>query len=69
MDPAYGNNAAPRGGITELGETDVTGILPTTTIWRPGETALPPDRPPKWLRRDEAHQPVSAKMLGCWPWN
>jgi SRSO17 transposase len=68
MDPAYGNNAALRAGVAELGEAYVAGILPTTAMWRPGETALPPawsghGRPPKWLRRDDAHQPVSAKTL------
>ena len=69
MDPAYGNNSALRAGISELGQPYVAGILPTTAVWRPGETALPPPawsgrgRPPKWLHRDEAHQPVSAKQL------
>jgi len=69
MDPAYGNNGALRAGITELGQPYVAGILPTTAVWRPGEEALPPapssgpGRPAKWLRRDEAHQPVSAKAL------
>jgi SRSO17 transposase len=38
-------------------------------VWRPGEAALPPTprtgrgRPGKRLRRDAAHQPVSAKTL------
>ena len=69
MDPAYGNNTALRAGVTELGEAYVAGILPTTAIWRPGEAALPPPawsghgRPPKLPRRDDAHQPVSAKTL------
>ena len=69
MDPAYGNNSALRAGISELGQPYVAGILPTTAVRRPGETALPPPawsgrgRPPKRLHRDEAHQPVSAKQL------
>ena len=69
MDPAYGNNGALRAGIRELGQPYVAGILPTTAVWQPGEAALPPapwsgrGRPPKRLRRDEAHQPVSAKQL------
>ena len=69
MDPAYGNNAALRAGISELGQPYVAGILPTTAVWRPGEAALPAPawsgrgRPPSRLQRDEVHQPVSAKAL------
>ena len=69
MDPAYGNNAALRAGIRELGQPYVAGIQPTTAVWQPGEAALLPapwsgrGRRPKRLRRDEAHQPVSAKQL------
>jgi SRSO17 transposase len=69
MDPAYGNDGKLRAGISELGLTYVAGILPTTTVWRPGEAPLPPapgsgrGRPGKRLRRDETHQPVSAKAL------
>jgi SRSO17 transposase len=69
MDPAYGNNSKLRAGISELGLTYVAGILPTTMVWRPGEAPLPPasragrGRPGTRLRRDETHQPVSAKTL------
>ena len=42
----------------------------TTTVWRPGTAPLAPDgrragrgRPATRLRRDDAHQPVSAKAL------
>lgn len=70
MDPAYGNDSKLRAGLTELGVTYAAGILPTTTVWRPGEAPLPPapkkpgrGRPGKRLRRDEKHQPVSAKTL------
>lgn len=69
MDPAYGNDSKLRAGISELGLPYVAGILPTTMVWRPGEAPLPPasrsgrGRPGKWLRRDETHQPVSAKTL------
>ncbi len=69
MDPAYGNDSKLRAGISKLGLTYVAGILPTTMVWRPGETPLPPasragrGRPGKRLRRDETHRPVSAKTL------
>jgi SRSO17 transposase len=69
MDPGYGNNSKLRAGITELGLTYVAGILPTTLVWRPGETPLPPapragrGRRATRLRRDATHQPVSAKAL------
>jgi SRSO17 transposase len=69
MDPAYGNDSKLRAGISELGLSYVAGILPTTMVWRPGEAALPPapragrGRPGTRLRRDETHQPVSAKTL------
>jgi SRSO17 transposase len=69
MDPAYGNDSKLRAGISELGLPYAAGILPTTTVWRPGEAPLPPPprsgrgRPAKRLRRDETHRPVPAKTL------
>jgi SRSO17 transposase len=69
MDPAYGNDSKLRAEIGGLGLSYAAGILPTTMVWRPGETPLPPaaksgrGRPAKRLQRDEAHQPVSAKAL------
>ena len=69
MDPAYGNDSKLRAGISELGLTYVAGIMSTTMVWRPGEAPLPAasrsgrGRPGKRLRRDETHQPVSAKTL------
>ena len=69
MDPAYGGDGKLRGGISELGLSYVAGILPTTTVWRPGEAPLPPmpwsrrGRRPTRLRRDATHQPVSVKAL------
>jgi SRSO17 transposase len=68
-DPAYGNDSKFRAGITELGLPYAVGVLPTTTVWRPGEAPMSPaphsgrGRPAKRLRRDEAHQPVSVKAL------
>lgn len=70
MDPAYGNDSKLRAGLTELGVSYAAGILPTTTVWRPGEAPLPPapkksgrGRPATRLRRDETHQPVTVKAL------
>ena len=71
MDPAYGADSKLRAGISELGLTYVAGILPTTMVWRPNEAPLPP-MPEAGrgqglrrhrMRRDETHQPVSAKTL------
>lgn len=69
IDPGYGNDSKLRAGITELGLTYSAGILPATTVWRPGEAPLPPaphmgrGRPGKRMRRDDTHQPISAKAL------
>ena len=68
-DPAYGNDGKFRAGITELGLPYAVGIMPSTTVWRPGEAPLPPARKSgrgrraTRLRRDETHQPVSVKAL------
>ena len=68
-DPAYGNDSNFRAGIAELGLPYAVGILPSTTVWRPGEAPLLPaphsgrGRPANRLRRDETHRPVSAKTL------
>jgi len=68
-DPAYGNDSNFRSGITQLGLPYALGVQPGTIVWRPGEVPLPPSqwsgrgRPPKRLRRDEIHRPVSVKTL------
>ena len=68
-DAAYGNDSQFREGLTELGLTYVVGIQGSTTVWRPGEAPLPVKRwkglgrPPKLLRRDKRHQPISVKQL------
>jgi SRSO17 transposase len=36
-DPAYGNDSKFRAGIAELGLPYAVGIMPSTTVWRPGE--------------------------------
>ena len=63
------NNSALRADITALGLTYVAGILSTTTVWAQGAQPLPVKpwsgrgRPPKLMRRDGAHRPVSVKTL------
>jgi SRSO17 transposase len=69
LDAGYGNNSELRADITALGLTYVAGILSNTTVWPPGTGPLPPKswsgrgRPPKRLRFDGQHQPVSVKEL------
>jgi SRSO17 transposase len=69
LDAGYGNNSALRAGITALGLTYVAGILSNTTVWAPGSGPLPAKkwsgrgRPPKLLRRNAKHRPVSVKQL------
>ncbi len=68
-DAAYGNDTKFRGGLTELGLQYVVGVQSSMTVWEPGVEPLPPKpwtgkgRPPKLLRRDDQHQPVSVKQL------
>ena len=69
LDAGYGNNSSLRADITTLGLRYVAGILSNTTVWAEGAGPLPPKRwsgrgrPPKRLRRDAAHWPVSVKDL------
>ena len=69
MDAAYGNNSDLRSEITALGLTYAAAILSNTTVWAPGTAPLPAKawsgrgRPPKRLRRDAEHQPISVKEL------
>jgi SRSO17 transposase len=69
MDAGYGVNTALRDGVTALGLSYVAGIQPQTSVWKQGEGPLPPKpfrgngRPPKLMRRDDEHQPVSAREL------
>ena len=70
MDAGYGVNSEFRARISKLGLQYVAGVLPTTTVWPPGLEPLPAKpwtpghgRPTKRLRRDDEHQPVSAKAL------
>ncbi len=68
-DAAYGNDSQFREGLTELGLEYVVGVQKSTTVWKAGNAPLPAKRwkgrgrPPKLLRRDKGHQPISLKQL------
>jgi SRSO17 transposase len=69
LDAGYGNNSELRTDITALDLAYVAGILSNTSVWPPGTGPLPAKkwsgrgRPPKLLRRDAKHLPVSVKDL------
>jgi SRSO17 transposase len=69
MDAGYGADSALRAGITDLGLAYVAGVQASVRVWPPGTTPLPPKpwsgrgRPPKLIRRDADHEPVSARDL------
>ena len=69
VDAGYGNDTRLRTEITALGMSYVAGIGLNTSVWPLGTGPLsaPPGtgigRPPKLLRRDEQHQPISVKAL------
>ena len=58
-----------RAGISALALCYVAGILPQTSVWALGMMPLPPKkwsgrgRPPKLIRRDDRHQPLSVKQI------
>jgi SRSO17 transposase len=68
-DAAYGNDNGFREGLVSLELSYAVGIQSSTTLWPPGMVPLPPQpkgkmgRPPRLLRRDEKHQPLTAKEL------
>jgi SRSO17 transposase len=68
-DAAYGNNTEFRTSVTALGLTYAVGVQSSMTVWESGAAPLPAKpwtgkgRPPKLLRRDEQHQPVTVKQL------
>jgi SRSO17 transposase len=68
-DAAYGNDNGFRAGLVSMGLSYAVGIQSSTTLWPPGMVPLPPQpkgktgRPPRLLRRDEKHQPLTAKEL------
>ena len=69
MDAGYGAETDLRTNITMLGLSYVAGTRPNTTVWPSGTAPLPPKRwsgqgrPPKLMRRDGKHQPISVKQL------
>jgi SRSO17 transposase len=69
MDAGYGTDTDLRNNITALGLSYVAGIQPQTSVWAPGTGPQPAKnwsghgRPPKLLRRDGKHQPISVKRL------
>jgi SRSO17 transposase len=69
MDAGYGCNTNLRTGISALALRYVAGILPNTSVWVSGTGPLPPKkwsgngRPPKLIRRDGEHRPISVKQL------
>lgn len=68
-DPAYGNSSEFRQSLTTLDRLYVVGIESSTMVWSPGQQPLPAPKysgrgqPPRRLRRDAAHAPVTAKQL------
>ena len=68
-DAGYGVDGQFRAGLTKLGLHYVVGVQSSMTVWEPGEEPLPAKpwtgqgRPPKLLRRDSQHQPVSVRQL------
>lgn len=66
---AYGNDYGFREELEKLKLTYAVGIQSSTTVWPPGTAPLPPKprqtigRPPRLLRRDQHHQPLSVKDL------
>ena len=69
MDAGYGADTKLRSGVITLGLTHAAGILPQTSLWTRDNPPPSPrvwsgrGRPPKLMRRDREHQPVSAKTL------
>jgi len=68
-DAGYGNDTQFRTRLTEWELPYVAGVQSAVSVWKPGRQPKPAPgrkelgRPPKLLRRDAQHQPVSAKAL------
>lgn len=77
-DAGYGSDSGFRMELTKLELRYVVGIQSTLSVWEPGKGPKPAPRgrgqgrPPKLLRCDPAHPPVSVKQLAlalpveCW---
>jgi SRSO17 transposase len=69
MDVGYGNDTRLRAGVSALGLSYVAGIQANTSVWASGSVPLSPKtwsgrgRPPRLIRRDDQHQPISVKAL------
>jgi SRSO17 transposase len=69
MDAGYGNDTDLRTQVAALGLSYAAGIGANTAVWPPGTAPLPllpgsgRGRPPKLLRRDGEHHPISVKTL------
>src|SRR6202140_1371763 len=69
LDAGYGADTDLRADIAALGLSYVAGIMPNTTVWEPGTGPLPAKnwsgcgRPPKLIRRDAKHRPISVKAF------
>ena len=69
MDAGYGADTDLRATTTTLGLSYVASIMPNTSVWAPGKGPLPArkwsgqGRPPKLIRRDATHRPISVKAL------
>ena len=69
-DAGYGTVTRWREELTRRELPYMLGISGQTTVWRPGEQALPPSsdrrgrgRPARRLRRDPTHHPVTVRAL------
>jgi hypothetical protein len=68
-DAGYGNDTSFREQLTTWDLAYVVGVQSSSTVWPPDTAPLPPKpyrgtgRPPKLVRRDAEHQPVTVKGL------
>jgi SRSO17 transposase len=68
-DAAYGNDSKFREAIRKLDLQYVVGVQSSMSVWKAGTGPLPKPawkgkgRPPRLLRRDRKHAPLSARQL------
>lgn len=69
MDAGYGTDTDLRAAVTTLGLSYVGGVQPQTSVWVRGtgpllaKTWSGQGRPPKLMRRDADHRPMSVKAV------